>query len=87
MGVMAWTRVGLASILGGGEVGGLLVWQGDGRLVGWIASWRIGRFLGWQTGRSLVGKEGGGLRGLQLLATTVSLSSSSSVRMLKGLLW
>ncbi len=72
---MAWMRVGLASTLGGGEVGGLLGWQGDGRLVGW------------QTCMSLVGKEGGGLRGLQLLATTVSSLSLSSVRMLKGLLW
>ena len=38
-------------------------------------------------GRSLVGKKGGGIYGLQLLATTVSSSLSSSVRMLKGLLW
>ena len=84
---MVWTRVGLASTLGGGEVGGLLSWQGDGWLVGWIASQRFGQFVGWRTGRSLVGKVGGGLHGLQLLATTVSSSSSSSVRMLKGLLW
>ena len=34
VGVMAWTRVGLANILGGGEVSGLLGWRGDGRLVG-----------------------------------------------------
>ena len=72
MGVMAWTRVGLASTLGGGAVGMLLGWQGDGRLLGWIASWRARRFVGWRTCRSLVGKEGGGLCGLQLLATTVS---------------
>jgi len=41
-------------------VGGLLGWQGDGWLVGWIVSWRFGRIVGWRTGRSLVGKEGGG---------------------------
>jgi hypothetical protein len=46
VGVMARTRVGLASTLGGGEVGGLLGWQGDGMLVCWIASWRFGRFIG-----------------------------------------
>lgn len=68
------------------HVGVLLGWRVDGRLKGWIASWRFGRFVGGQTGRSLVGKEVGGLRGLQLLATTVSPPSSSSVRMLKGLL-
>jgi hypothetical protein len=37
--------------------------------------------------RTVCRLEGGGLRGLQLLATTVSSSSSSSVRMLKELLW
>jgi len=84
---MAWTGVGLVSTLGGcGEAGVLLGWQGDGRCVGWIVSWRAGRFVGWRIGRSLVGKEGGGLHGLQLLAITVSSSLSLSVRMLKGLL-
>jgi hypothetical protein len=58
--------------LGGGEVGGLLGWFIVGRLVGWIASWHLGRFVGGRTGSSLVGKEGSGIRGLQLLATTVS---------------
>ena len=77
---------GLASTLGGGEVGGLLGWFVVGRLADWIVSWRLGRFVGGKTGSSLVGKEGSGVRGLHLLATTVSLSSSSSVRMLKGLL-
>ena len=84
---MAWMRVGLVSTLGGGgEAGVLLVWQGDRRRVGWIVSWRIGWFVEWRIGRLLVGKEGGGLCGLQLLATTVSFSSSSSARMLKELL-
>jgi len=58
--------------MAGPPVGGLLGWRVDGRLIGWIASWRFGRFAGGQTGRSLVGKEVDGLRGLQLLATTVS---------------
>ena len=51
---------GLASILGGGEVGGLLGRRVDGGLLGGLASWRVGWFVGGQTGRSLVGKEGGG---------------------------
>jgi hypothetical protein len=84
---------GLASTLGGGEAGWLLGWQVDGGLIGWLASWRVGRFvgwlkswrvrrfLGWLACRSLVDRVGGGSRGLQLLATTVSSSSSSSERM------
>jgi hypothetical protein len=72
---------GLANTLVGGEAGGLLVWRVAGGLLGWLTSWRIGRFLGWLARRSLVGRKGGGSRGLQLLATTVSSSSSSSERM------
>ena len=84
---------GLTSTLGGGDAGGLLGWQVDGgllgwltswrigRVVGWLASWRVGRFLGWLARRSLLGRVGGGSRGLQLLATTVSSSSSSSESM------
>ena len=84
---------GLTSTLGGGEAGGLLGWRVDGgllgwltswrvgRVVGWLTSWRVGRFLGWLASRSLLGRVGGGSRGLQLLATTVSSSSSSSERM------
>ena len=86
MGAVAWICVGLASTLGGEEVGGLLGKCVVGRLEGWIASWRIGRFVCGRTGSLLVGKKGSGLHGLQLLATTMSLSSSLSVRMLKGLL-
>jgi hypothetical protein len=83
---------GLASTLGGGEAGGLLGWRVGGGLLGWLASWRVGQFiggltswrvgrvLGWLVRRSLVGRFGGGSRGLQLLATTVSSSSSSSER-------
>ncbi len=81
VGVMAWMHDGLANTLGGGEAGGLLVWRVAGGLLGWLTSWRIGRFLGWLVRRSLVGRVGGGSRGLQLLATTVSSSSSSSERM------
>jgi len=81
---------GLTSTLGGGEAGGLLVWRVDGgllgwltswrvgRVVGWLTSWRVGRFLGWLASRSLLGRVGGGSRGLQMLATTVSSSSSLS---------
>jgi hypothetical protein len=84
---------GLARTLSGGEAGGLLGWQVDGgllgwltiwrigRVVGWLTSWRVGRFLGWHASRSLLGRVGGGSRRLQLLATTVSSSSSSSERM------
>jgi len=84
---------GLTSTLGGGDAGGLLGWRVDGGLLGWLTSWhvgryvgwlthwRVGRFLGWLASRSLLGRVGGGSRGLQLLATTVSSSSSSSERM------
>jgi hypothetical protein len=90
---VACTVDGLASTLGGGEAGGLLGWRVGGgllgwftswrvgRFVGWLTSWRFGRFLGWLASRSLVGRVGGGSRGLQLLATTVSSLSSSSERM------
>jgi len=83
----------LTSTLGGGDAGGLLGWRVYGGLlgwltswrvgqfVGWLISWRIGRFLGWLASRSLLGRVGGGSRGLQLLATTVSSPSSLSERM------
>ncbi len=89
---VACTFDGLASTLGGGEAGGLLGWRVGGGLLGWLPSWHVGRFIGgltsWCVGRflglhvrrSLVGRFGGGSRGLQLLATTVSSSSSSSER-------
>jgi hypothetical protein len=84
---------GLTSTLGGGDAGGLLGWRVDGGLLGWLTSWRVGRVVGWLTcwrirrvlgwlaSRSLLGRVGGGSRGLQLLATTVSSESSSSERM------
>ena len=46
MGAVAWICVWPASTLGGGEVGGLLGWFVGGRLVGWIASWHLRRFVG-----------------------------------------
>jgi len=44
---VACTVDGLASTLGGGEAGGLLGWRVGGGLLGWLASWRVGRFVGW----------------------------------------
>ena len=68
------TIVGLADTLGGGVAGGLLCCR-------WNLSCCIVLVLGWLAGRSLVGSLGGGMRGLQLLATTVSSLSSSLERM------
>ncbi len=48
-----------------------------GGLVSWRGAWRIGEF----TGGALDGEMVGGALGLQLLAVTVSSSSSSLVRM------
>ncbi len=66
--------------VGGGFLGWLASWR-VGRFIGGLTSWCVGRFLGWLVRRSLVGRFSGGSRGLQLLATTVSSSSSSSERM------
>ncbi len=61
-----------------GMVNGIAGWR-----FGWIASWRFGGV----TGKSIGFRLGSGLRGLQLLATTViSSSSSSSARIWNGLL-
>ena len=81
VGAVASIVAGLVNTLVGGEAGGLLVWRVAGGLLGWLTSWRIGRFLGWLARRSLVGRVGGGTCGLQLLATTVSSSSSLLERM------
>jgi hypothetical protein len=76
-GINAW----LACTLGGGVVGRHLGGtEGGGigiRLVSWRGAWRGGGF----TGGTLDGETVGGARGLQLLAITVSSSSSSLVRM------
>ncbi len=83
-------RVGLRSLMKvGGPVGagvGVLVGMVNeiaGRRFGWIAS----QSFGGVTGRLIGFRLRSGLRGLQLLATTViSLSSSSSARIWIGLL-
>ncbi len=84
--VMAWTIDGIASTLSGGVMGRLPTWKVGGRLVGCFIGWRIGRRIGGFSYRSVVGRLGGGIRGVQLLATTVLTLSSSSVRMWNGLL-
>jgi hypothetical protein len=77
--VMARMIDGLASALGGGMVSGLLDWRVGGGFVGWFAIWRVRRRAGGFPGRSLVGRLGGGTRGLQLLATTVTSLLSAAV--------
>ncbi len=57
---------------------GLLNWRVDGGFVVWFARWRIRRRAGGFPGRSQVGRLGGEVRELQLLATTVALLLSSS---------
>jgi hypothetical protein len=85
-GVMAWMIVGMASTLSDGVVGGRLGERVGSRLESWFASRRAGWNAGRFPCRSLGGRLGCWTRGLQLLATTVSSSSSSLARMLKGLL-
>jgi hypothetical protein len=86
VGVMAWMIDGIASTLGGGVMGGLPAWKVGGRLVGCFVGWRIGWRIGGLPCRPLVGRLGSGIRGVQLLATTVSTLSSSLARMWNGLL-
>ncbi len=83
----AGSDVGMVSTLGDGASGGQLNWRVDGGLVGRFATWRFcGRASG-ILGLLLDGRLGGGSHGLQLLATTVSsLSSSSVARIWNGLL-
>ena len=78
LGRRSWMGTGWQ--VGGGLLGWLASWC-VGRFIGGLTSWCVGRFMGWLVRRSLVGRFGGGSRGLQLLATTVSSSSSSSERM------
>ena len=87
VGVMVVMHDGLVSTLGDGASGRQLNWRFDGGFVGWFATQRgRGRAVGIL--RLLLGGWLGGIRrGLQLLATTVSSSSSSSVvRIWNGLL-
>ncbi len=82
-----WMMIdGIASTLGGRVMSGLSAWKVAGRLVGCFVGWRIGRCIGGFPCRLLVGRLGGVICGVQLLATTVSTSSSSSARMWNGLL-
>jgi hypothetical protein len=68
--------LGGSNTLGGGVLNRVLGWTLVGWLASWISVWRAcmtaGRLIGCRLGR--------GLRGLQLLATTVSSSSSSLAR-------
>jgi hypothetical protein len=69
---------------------GILVGMVNG-IAGWIVGWRFGWLASWRfggvTGRSIRCRLGSGLRGLQLLATTVISSSLSlSARIWNGLL-
>ena len=76
MGVMAMMYDGMVSTLGDGASGRQLNWRVDGGFVGWFANWRVRGRAGGIIGLSLGGRLGGGRRGLPLLATTVSSSSS-----------
>jgi hypothetical protein len=79
VGVMVVMHDGLVSTLGDGASGRQLNWRFDGGFVGWFATQRgRGRAVGILR-LSLGGWLGGIRRGLQLLETTVSSSSSSSV--------
>jgi hypothetical protein len=84
--VMAWRIDEIPSTLSGGVMGGLPAWKVGVRLVEWFVGWHIGWRIGGLPCRSLVGRLGGGIGGVQLLATTVSTSSSSLARMWNGLL-
>ena len=68
--------LGGSNTLGGGVLDGVLGWT----LVGWLASW-INGWRACRTAGRLIGcRLGHELRGLQLLATTVSSSLLSSAR-------
>ncbi len=72
-------RVACTLVVGvmGGRLGGT---EGEGicgGLVSWHVDWRVDEITVW----TLDGEMVGGALGLQLLATTVASSSSSSVRM------
>ena len=87
VGVMAVMYDGIVSTLGDGASGGQLSWRVDGGFVQWFAIWRVRGHACGILGLSLGGRLGGGRCGLQLLATTVSSSSSSSeARIWNGLL-
>ena len=87
VGMMVMMHDGLVSTLGDWALGRQLNWRFDGGFVGWFAT-RLGRRRAVGILRLLLGGWLGGIRrGLQLLATTVSSSSSSLVaRIWNGLL-
>jgi hypothetical protein len=83
---MAGINARVACTLGGGMVGRCLGGTEGGGIGGGLVSqrgaWRVGGF----TGETLDSEMVGGALGLQLLAITVSLLSTSLVRMSNGLL-
>jgi hypothetical protein len=83
---MAGINAGVAGTLGGGVVGKSLGWAVEGEIGGGLANWHGAWRTGGFTGRILDGRMVGGALGLQLLATTVSSSSSLSYRMWSGFL-
>ena len=74
--------LGSSNTLGGGVLDGVLGWT----LVGWLENWISGRRACRNAGSSIGCRLGSGLRGLQLLATTVSSTLLSSARRWNGLL-
>jgi hypothetical protein len=84
VGHRSWMKVGCP--VGAGV--GILVGIVNG-IAGWIVSWRFGWLASWcfggATGRSKGCRPGSGLRGLQLLATTVTVRGHCVVRGVRGL--
>ncbi len=77
-----WMKVGCPVGAGVGVLVGMV-----NEIAGWRFGWIASRRFGGVTGRLIGFRLGSGLRGLQLLATTViSLSSSSLARIWNGLL-
>ncbi len=76
-GINAWVACTLSGGVVGRYVGGTEGGGIGGGLVIRRSAWRVGGF----TGGTLDGEMVGGAPGLQLLAITVSSSSSSSVKM------
>jgi hypothetical protein len=87
VGVLAVMIDRIASTLGDGASSGQLKWRVGGGFVGLFATWHVRGRAGGFLGLLLGGKLGGGRRGLQLLATTVSsLSLLLEPRICNGLM-